>query len=235
MSVDIRLSQRPFTRMQFGIITTILILSVSLYSYQDVFGNDYIARAFGAFGLKENSVSTWFSSFNLLLSSIFLFSIYKDSRRCNEYVCRYWLMLCILFLLLSLDEVAGFHERASGMRHLMGPIWPVLKTHHWVLYGTIFTVIIFLIFIPFLIRLPRHTAFAFLLAGFVFVSGALGIEFIGAVMIHTNFAHPGDLIYNLRRVLEEGCEMYGIAIFNCALLREAICRKIYLTIGNEGA
>ena len=79
-------------------------------------------------------------------------------------------------------------------------------------------------------KLPKRTALAFLLAGGVFVTGAIGFEFAGAVMIHTDFAQRGDLIYNLRRVLEEGCEMYAIAIFNCTLVREMILRNTFLTM-----
>ena len=51
-----------------------------------------------------------------------------------------------------------------------------------------------------------------------------------AVMLHTGFAEKSDLIYQFRRIFEEGFEMFGIAIFNCALFREIVSRNLHVGI-----
>ena len=42
-----------------------------------------------------------------------------------------------------------------------------------------------------------------------------------------------NILYKLRRIFEEGFEIYGIVLFNCALYREIVIRKISLLISNS--
>jgi hypothetical protein len=52
-------------------------------------------------------------------------------------------------------------------------------------------------------------------------------------MLSTGFVDTDkDIIYRIRRIFEEGFEMFGIAIFNCALYKEILDREIYLLIGD---
>ncbi len=231
MRIGISIPRHMFVRFQYGIATSLLVISLCFYMYQEFVGDDIVRRFLKLFDVgNESSLPTWFSSVNLLLSSVLLFLIFSMARRCGDKLTKYWLALCILFLAFSIDEVAAIHERAGGLMRYTGPIFPVLATHSWILYGAIFSILVLLLFIPFLRRLPRRTALIFLLAGCVFVSGALGFEFVGAWMLYTDFAGRDDLIYNLRRLGEEGGEMYGIVIFNCALFDVLSDREIVLSI-----
>ncbi len=242
MHTTISIQRQAFVRTQFGIVTTLLFLSLLLYLYEDVAGVNYLVLASRVFDIgKEGSLPTWFSSFNLLLSASFLLFKFANSRMNSEDGSRYWLFLGLIFLAFSIDEVASIHERASGLRILLGPIFPketalsgILEYNHWVIYGAIFSFVVFLSFIPFLRKLPRRTAGQFLFAGAVFLCGALGFEFLGAWMQYEKIAQAGDLIYNLRRIFEEGGEMYGIVIFNCALFDVLVNRDraLTLTIGS---
>jgi len=68
-------------------------------------------------------------------------------------------------------------------------------------------------FIPFLRRLPRPTAGLFILAGAIYVGGAVGMEIIGEPL------DSDTLTYNLLTAVEEGMEMCGVIVFMHALLR----------------
>jgi len=62
----------------------------------------------------------------------------------------------------------------------------------------------------------------------------MGFEFLGAIMLKTGIAESkDDLIFSIRRIFEEGLEMYGIALFNIALYREISNKKIALTIASS--
>ena len=67
----------------------------------------------------------------------------------------------------------------------------------------------------FLIALPRTSMRAFLIAGFVYVSGALGMELVGGAYFTT---HSNDVVYGVIATIEEMGEMTGMALFILALL-----------------
>ena len=236
--MNINITRSLFIGSQYGIVSILLLLSLGFYLYQDMVEADFTARALEVFDVgRENSLPTWISSFNLLVSSVLLLFIYLEKRDDSQSWTRYWLILCLLFLVLSIDEVAGLHERSSGLRWIIGPLVPpdsplapFWDINRWVFYGAIFAGLALISFIPFLLMLPPRIARRFLLAGSVFVGGAVGMEFAGVWMIQADVAQIGDLIYNIRRIFEEGMEMYGIVIFNCALFDEITSGNRTLTI-----
>jgi len=234
MNLDISVSQRVFIRAQYGIASVLVVLALGFYLIEYVFHTNIITHILGVFDVgREDSIITWFSSFNLFISSMLLILIHVEARKTGQDIHWYWLILGLLFLAFSIDEVALIHERANRLQQYTGVPFAIIETHSWLLYAAIFVIFVFLFFIPFLNKIPRRTAVQFLLAGSIFLAGAVGFEFMGAVMLYTDFAERSDLIYKLRRVLEEGCEMYGIVIFNCALLREIALRNISLTIRTD--
>jgi hypothetical protein len=182
----------------------------------------------------EISLTTFFSVLNLLISSIFAYAIYRHARRQSDETAFQWLTLSILFFCLSLDESASIHERAGARFFDFVDIsLPVIETHRWLLAGVIFTAIVGLFFIPFLLKLDARTRFLFLLSGGIFLAGALLFEFVGALMMFEGGYTRQDLAYRLRRVAEEGFELLGIAIFNCTLLGLIQKRGITLRIDSK--
>ena len=68
----------------------------------------------------------------------------------------------------------------------------------------------------FLRRLPADTRRRFLVAGFIYVSGSLGLEMLGG---NYEFVQgKRDLAFGLLGVAEETCEMLGTILFLRALL-----------------
>ncbi|MEN8261361.1 MAG: hypothetical protein ABFS02_12400, partial [Pseudomonadota bacterium] len=233
--LTLRIGVKPLALFQYGVVSLLLICSLALYTAQIWFGEKGFMGAFSMFDVgREDSLPTWFSAFNLMIAAILLSFIYLHSRANRTRNRHYWLALCLIFLALSIDEVASIHERMASLQRYTGVKIALIQTHAWLIYGAPLVVIFGAIMFPFLRRLPRTTAARFILAGTIFVGGAMGFEFVGAWMLHHGIAERGDFIYKVRRILEEGCEMYGIAIFNCALAGEIVRRQFALTLGFSG-
>ncbi|MGI9288758.1 MAG: hypothetical protein ACR2P1_25450 [Pseudomonadales bacterium] len=185
----------------------------------------------------EQSVPTYFSVLNLLFSAILILVIYKNIRLMGQAGAAYWLLLALIFLGLSFDESASLHEKLGKLQEILVQrdiMPPILETHRWLPFGVAFVIAVGVVFFPFLRNLPRDTLAYFLFSGFIFITGAIGFEFLGAVMLKTGFvSSKSEPIYLLRRIFEEGFEMYGIACFNCALYREISIRQIVLEIRSD--
>ena len=229
------ISFRSFRRFQFGVVTLLVLLGLLHYLYVGYFGQDALTNLTALLNLgKEDSIPTAFSIINLLISSVLLYFVHCMSKYRGDRVAFYWLVLSILFVLISIDEAASIHERAGGFDRFTGIALPVPSEHRWVLYGGIFAGAVFLFFLPFLLSIPRTMAWLLMLSGGMFVGGALGFEILGSWMLKSEFASRKDLIYDIRRVFEEGLEMYAIALFNCTLFRYLVPTTIGWRFGAAG-
>jgi hypothetical protein len=164
---------------------------------------------------SENTVPAWFSSTCLFLCALTLGFIaaaqWDDARGHGPR----WVQVAILFVLLSLDEAASFHEKlARPMSNLLYKgefiVWA------WVIPCSIFGVLFLLTFSKFLMQLPLKTRRSFIVAGLIFCSGCIGMEVIGAdpVAARETFNFP----YLLMVITEESLEMLGAILFLRALL-----------------
>ena len=151
---------------------------------------------------EENNLPTWFSEFLLLTTTCLLWLCTKRKKAQADPSIDHWYTLTLGFLVLSIDEVAGMHETINSM---IDPTWAY--------GGGILAMGIGIGFIPFLRRLPRSTAGLFILAGAIYIGGAVGMEIIGEPL------DSDTLTYNLLTAVEEGMEMFGVILFIHALLR----------------
>ena len=86
----------------------------------------------------------------------------------------------------------------------------------WVPFGAIFVLIVALAYLRFLAALPVKTKYLFLIAGTLYVGGALGIEILGGR--HTYLYGRENFVYAMFVACEEGLEMLGVVVFIYALL-----------------
>lgn len=224
--IVVPIAKKHFTYTQVLIVATILVLSAFGYVFQDATGKHLMGFIRLIDVGEEESIPTYFSTINLLLSSVLAFLIYRHEKFSGRSIQYYWLALCLLMLYLSIDEAAGIHENFSRVHRRHGIVLPMFETHPWLLYGILFSAVVGGLFIPFLRSLPKKTAMYLMIAGIVFLIGAIGVEFLGGLMLQTGFTERGSLVYNLRRVVEEAFEMYGIVIFNCTLFGEIVERRL---------
>jgi hypothetical protein len=168
----------------------------------------------------ENNIPSWYSSVMLGLGSLVLAIIARVEQMRESAGARPWWVLAAVFLYLSMDEAASIHEM------LIWVVTPILKqagmfagflTYSWVVVGIPLVGIIALAFRPFLARLPHDTARLFIFAGGLFVTGAIGIEMLGA-QVESSIGTREAMVYVLVVTMEESCEMFGVALFLYGLL-----------------
>ncbi len=157
----------------------------------------------------EQSVPTWFSALILFAAGFFLWSIAAEKRRRHDRFRKHWSGLSLIFLLLSMDEIASFHNRVH-MPHYWGPFH-----YAWVLPAMIFLCLFFVSYLRFLFHLSPFFRYLFIISGAIFVFGAVGLEAVEGQVAQYWGIH---LFYHLLTNVEEGCEMIGVSLFIYALL-----------------
>jgi hypothetical protein len=85
----------------------------------------------------------------------------------------------------------------------------------WIVFAMMFVAVVGLSYLRFLFRLPRNIAYLFIVAGVIYVTGAMGMEIIADPWVE---AHGrANMMYQLLATLEEVMEMTGVGIFLYAL------------------
>lgn len=230
--MEITLSPKDVSRKLSWFIVLLLIAHITVVTISLVTGHDTIHGLIPLFHFgSESNIPTLYSSITLLACSALLWTITKSHKKQNQPY-RYWLGLAVLFLFLSVDETASLHERSGEpIRAMMGTSG--LLYYGWMIpYGA--AVLLFItLYVRFLMQLPRQTAQMFVLAGTLYVAGAIGFEMLGGWWHELHGTH--NITYYLFVTLEELFEMFGCVIFIHTLL-SYICDefKVVTTIMKEG-
>jgi hypothetical protein len=168
----------------------------------------------------------------LLLCSVLLAAIAAAKKRDSDPYTLHWSVLSIIFLFLSMDEVARIHETVLpglgvALANFVGFAPEGFPYYSWVVPGAILVLVVLLAYLRFLARLPKKTLLLFLVAGVLFMGGALGVEVLDAreAFLYETGARNGEDITGAVRVWdlvlvlsEEGLEMLGVVVFIYALL-----------------
>jgi hypothetical protein len=164
---------------------------------------------------EEGNIPAWYSASLLLLCSFLLATIASAERRRQSRYAVGWLILSLVFAYLSLDESAQLHELSIPLlRDLFNPTG--LLYYPWIVPAGICVALFVLGYWRFLTGLPPKTRWLFLLAGAVFVGGALVIEALSGRQ--ALLYGKQNLTYHLIITVEELFEMVGVVVFIYALL-----------------
>jgi len=203
----LRLPRTPITAFLVFLVSVLVVNHVVMQAahYQWQRGHWLLRDAFDLDG--EENFPTWYSSMSLFACALLLYVIGEGKSRVQDRFSRHWYVLAIGFLTMSLDEVAGLHET-------LNTISPV----SWTVPGAVLVGVLGLAYVPFLRHLPARTRRRFIVAGIVYVGGAVGVEH--ATRLWLEHGHAIDsLAYNLWVAVEEGMEMAGIVMFIDAQLQ----------------
>lgn len=163
---------------------------------------------------SEKSLPAWFSSWLLLAGAgLAATHAWVEAGRDDRQMARYWTVLAIIFVYLSLDEEAAIHEKLSLILHRMQ--LPGFLHFSWMLVVAPLLLAGGLYFIPFLRRLSSPIGWRIFVAGCVYVAAAIGMEMVAGLII-TNYGR--SWLYYVETVIEEGGEMVGAALFISAQL-----------------
>ena len=175
----------------------------------------------------ERNLPTWYASALLLGCAGVLAAIARVASLARAPGRRHWWALAVAFAYLSLDETVGLHEHLGGLLSLGGVLF-----FTWVVPAAGLVTVGGLAFLPFLARLPRRRRAQFILAGVLYVGGALGMEL--PLGWWTERHGNDNLVYALIDHLEEALELVGASLFLTALVEE-LGERVALTAREEVA
>lgn len=204
--------QRIFKYL-IAIISCLVILnSIAIFYQHGLNGKeDGIGRLIPMFSLNsEASIPSTYSSIALLLCSVLLAIITKSKYRQTNRYRRYWKFLSIIFLYLAIDEAASIHELGIGITYKIIDAGGFFY-YAWVIPAIILFSLFSLIYLKFVLSLPKKTRLLFILSAATFMGGAVGVEMICGKIV--TLQGENSLIYALMTTVEETLEMVGIAVF----------------------
>ncbi|MBI3288580.1 MAG: hypothetical protein HYZ74_03575 [Elusimicrobia bacterium] len=165
---------------------------------------------------NERGLANWFSLLQLAAAALLLWMVAAREARCGSRDALAWRALSAGFALLSLEELAGLHDRVGKALHAHWHLTGWWR-FSWVVAALVFLPPLGLAFIGLLRRLEPRRRRQFIVAGAIYLSGMLGLEIIGGKI----YAAAGDVETPLCVLLfhvEELLEMTGIALFLSALI-----------------
>jgi len=162
---------------------------------------------------EEHNLPTWVASCLLFSCGALLAAIARRVIRRRGPFRAHWVVLAALFLYMSLDEAIELHESLGGLIDAGGVLY-----FSWVIPAAVFVGAVGLSYVPFLRHLPPATRRRFIIAGAIYVGGALVMEL---PLGWWTEAHGDDnLTYALIDWVEETLELVGASLFLVALRAE---------------
>lgn len=172
------------------------------------------------YGAGLSRYSPWLANFNMdaeknvpaLYSALVIFagalmlvqSGLAETR--GLYVKASWMLFALVFAFLGIDEFYGVHEvYGLQLSEAMG-----ITEFGWIAGYLVIMAGLCVVLAPWFMSLDRHTQIRFVLAGSIFMAGAVVIETIAGKI----YGHADPTVgYDLLVALEEGLEILGMSIF----------------------
>jgi len=227
MQFTLRLASRPTWRVLLALTGLLAVGHVAEMIVTLQLG--YNSRRVRLLDLNEElSLGTAYSVALLLTSALLVALLAIAVRRQGgpeARDARWWAGLAVMFTFMGIDEGIAIHELL---------ILPVRRALHttgvlffaWVIpYGALIAAVV-LVYIRLLFRLPRLIAIRFVIAGAIYVGGAVGLELIAGWLVDTLGYAERSFPMELEYLVEETMEMLGVAYFLTTLLR-------YVELGGE--
>ncbi|NNE61336.1 MAG: peptidase M48 Ste24p [Woeseia sp.] len=214
--MEINVNPRKVAVAFLSVATTLAVINAILLFFYFYLDDDELYGLIDFFDFDiEGNVPTLYSAVALLFCSSLLALITTVNWRRPDEWRFHWLGLTILFFLLAIDEGTAIHEEVGTFLEdyleATGALYFL-----WVLPYGIATLVLGLTYLRFVLQLPPDTRMRFVLAGVIFLSGALGVEMLGAweAGLHGTTTVTYCLLYSV----EEMLEMLGVILFMYALL-----------------
>jgi hypothetical protein len=158
----------------------------------------------------EANLPTWYASSLLFACGILLTAIAADVAARGGHRRRHWIGLAVGFFVMSLDEAIEMHEHLGGLIGTGGPLY-----FDWVIPAVLVVAGLALVYVPFLRELPPRRRRQFVIAGAVYLGGAVLAELpLGWWTEHAGTDNP---TYAMIDWVEETLELAGASLFLLAL------------------
>jgi hypothetical protein len=164
---------------------------------------------------NEKSLPNWVSILQLAAAAALLAACAAGEARRGGRDVLCWRALAAGFAVMSLDELVGVHESAGRLLRLALGFDGFLR-FAWVIPALALVATLAVCFSGFLRRLDAKRRNQFLIAGAVYLGGAVGLEMVGG-KVHDAFGEASGA-YALCYHAEELLELLGTALFISALI-----------------
>lgn len=162
----------------------------------------------------EHNVPTWLSSSLLLLCALAAGAVARREERWR----RHWWGMTAVFAYASLDEAAEIHEGLGGHLDTSGVLY-----FDWVIPAVAILGVLAAVFLPFVRALAPATRRRLILAGAIYIGGAVGMELPLGWWVER--AGNDNLGYALIDWVEETMEMIGATLAVVALVAHRRARE----------
>jgi hypothetical protein len=194
------------------IVLVYVIFQAIALSYPE-FGQTFIFKFFDVGA--EGNLPTFFSVLLFLLLSAGSFTLGKLNEKRNKIA---WSLTSFLFLFLAIDEFTQIHEQFTRMfQQLVNA--DGFFFFAWVIPYGIILILLAILYIPFLIKLPKKTRMYIFLGAGVYVLGAIGFEMIGASLYQVG---TPTTMYIVISGIEEALEIAGLLLAIIGIVSEVI-------------
>ncbi|MEW5766922.1 MAG: hypothetical protein AB1797_04755 [bacterium] len=224
MKYTLLLSPKKTTQVLSFVVLCISLASIVGKFVSDHLGFDYTA-GYGPTSLFnvaiEKSISTWYTSFTLLLCSVLTIIIASAKKRENDHYALHWKALSIIFLYLSLAKLINFGEEIIAVYFT------------WVILDAVFVFIFVVVYFRFLADLSPKIRRLLLIGGTLYIGGAIGLELVGGY--YCSSPDWGNMPYTIIPTLGEFFKMMGVVVFIYALTSyiSSYVKDLHLRIDNE--
>lgn len=168
----------------------------------------------------DPSLPAFYSGVTIMIAAGLAGVLAYDSRRKRAGETLAWGLMSLAFCGLAIDEVVTIHEMVNTVMHGWLQTSGIFRFAWVIPYGTA-AIAFGVLYLPFLWRLPGRTRGLLIIAGSMFVFGAVGMEMVaGAIaeslgsdeLMMRSFSHLAA------STVEEVCEMSGMMVCIYALL-----------------
>lgn len=171
---------------------------------------------------REANVPNWFSSTLLAAAAALMIGIGVRARQRGERLGRRWIVMGMIFVLLSLDEAASFHEMAI---HPLRDRFQLTGIFYfaWIIPALAVLTLLAVMYLPFVLALPARTRLGLIAAAALYLSGTIGMEMLAGAIV-TSEGGIGNTAFAVSATIEEMLELLGLVLLLNTLMMHAFVR-----------
>lgn len=164
---------------------------------------------------REANFPSYFASVLLLFAAVLLAIVSLVQQQVGDRFVRHWRALSLIFVALSIDEALSLHEKTMPtLKQILGA--DGIFFYPWVIPAIGLVLVLLLVYLKFLLALPLAARRGILLAGAIYLSGAIGTEMVTGLWVSGN--GRANFTFGLLAAIEESLEMLGLILLIGVLL-----------------
>lgn len=197
--------------------TVVWVIGVFRVLWLGLMGTETVLRNMGKLDLDSDlTLPSWYSSLMLALSALLLFLVARSVAAGSRRDALKWGFLALIFVALSMDEAIAIHEMSlQPIRNAVE--LPAIFTFGWIPFAMVFVLALAVIYIPFLLRLPRPLAIGMLLSAVIYVFGVIGMGMVNGFLFSA-YGEEKNFVFSLMSSVEEGFEILGLTLLILTLI-----------------